>query len=101
MKICYIHLCNKICIVEVLFNLSMYRFLIFAFFHTLFYLLGGEIITHANFLQPMLVSYSSCYFRSLEGDIRKVTNISTSGNQFALASILYYAVGQFIGVVFR
>ena len=27
---------------------------------------------HVNFMQPMLVSYSSSYFSSLEGDIAEV-----------------------------
>ena len=30
-------------------------------------------------MQPMLVSYSSCYFSFLEGDIAEVSKILTSG----------------------
>ena len=32
-------------------------------------------------MQPMLVSYSSCYFSFLEGDIAEVSKILTSGFQ--------------------
>ena len=31
-------------------------------FKSLIYLLGGEAANHVNFMQHMLVSYSSCYF---------------------------------------
>ena len=39
---------------------------------SLIYLFGGEIANHANFMQPMLISYSS-YFKSLEDDGRNVS----------------------------
>ena len=37
------------------------------------YLLGDEPAKHVNLMHPMLVSNSSCYFSSLEGGIRKVS----------------------------
>ena len=43
-------------------------------------LLGGEAANHANFMQHMRVSHSSCYFSSLEGNIAEVSKILTSGN---------------------
>ena len=43
---------------------------------------GDETAKHVNFVQSMLLSYSSLYFSSLEGDIRKVSKISTTGNYF-------------------
>ena len=43
-------------------------------------LLGGETANHVNFMQHMLVSYSSCYFSPLEVNIAEVSNILTSGN---------------------
>ena len=64
------------------------------------YGLGNETANHVNFMQHMLVSYSSCYFSSLEVNIGEVSKILTSGNQFELVFILYHPVGQFI-VVFR
>ena len=42
--------------------------------------LGCETAIHVNFMQHMLVLYSSCYFSSLEGDIAEVSKILTSGN---------------------
>ena len=36
-------------------------------------------LNHVNFMQPMLVSYSSCYFSFLEGDIAEVSKILSSG----------------------
>ena len=49
---------------------------------------------HVNFMQSMLIS-SSCYCSSLEGDIRKVSKISTPRNWFELVFILYQPVGPF------
>ena len=37
------------------------------------YLLRGETANHVNFMQPMLVSYSRCYFSSLDGGIGEVS----------------------------
>ena len=39
---------------------------------SLVYLCGDKTANHVNFMLPMLVS-CSCYFSSLEGDIRKVS----------------------------
>ena len=47
---------------------------------SLIYLLGGETANHVNFMQHMLVLYSSCYFSSLEGNNAEVSKILTSGN---------------------
>ena len=52
-------------------------------------------------MPPMLISYSSCYFSSLEGDIRKVSQLLTSWNQFELVFIIYHPVGQFRPVCFQ
>ena len=60
------------------------------------YLLGSETANRINFMQHMLFLYSSCYFSSLEGVIRKVSNILTSENWFELVFILYKLVCQFI-----
>ena len=46
---------------------------------SLIYLLEGETANHANFMQHMLVSHSSCYFSFLEGNIAEVSKILTSG----------------------
>ena len=35
--------------------------------------MGGETANHVNYMQPILVSYSSCYFISLEDDIAEVS----------------------------
>ena len=42
--------------------------------------LGCETANHVTFMQHMLVFNSSCYFSSIEGDIRKVSKKFTSGN---------------------
>ena len=55
------------------------RLLLKSFLKSLIYLLGGETASQVNFMQPMLVSYSSYYLSSLEGDIANVTKILTSG----------------------
>ena len=47
---------------------------------SLIYLLGGVTANNVNFMQHMLVSHSSCYFSSLEGNIAEVSKILTSGN---------------------
>ena len=39
-----------------------------------------ETANHVNFMQHMLVSYSSCYFSSLQGNIAEVSKMLTSGN---------------------
>ena len=54
--------------------------LLLKFMRILIYLLEGETANHANFMQPMLVSYSSCCFSSVEGNIAEVSTILTSGN---------------------
>ena len=45
-------------------------------------------------MQPMLVSYPSCYFISLERNIRIVSKILTSVNKFELVYILYHTEGH-------
>ena len=50
------------------------------FMKSLVYLLGCETANHVDYMQHMLVLYSSCYFSSLEGDIAEVSKILTSGN---------------------
>ena len=35
--------------------------------HESLYLLGGETANHVNFMQHMLVSHSSCYFKLSRG----------------------------------
>ena len=35
--------------------------------------MGCETANHVNFMQHVLVLYSSCYFSSLEGDIAEVS----------------------------
>ena len=47
---------------------------------SLIYLLEGETANYVNFMQHMLVSHSSCYFSSLEGNVAEVSKILTSGN---------------------
>ena len=42
---------------------------------SLIILLGNETAKDANFMQHMLITYSPCYFSSLEGDMRKCKNI--------------------------
>ena len=49
-------------------------------FKSLIFLLGGETANHVNFMQPILVSYSTCYFSPLEGGIAEWSKILTSGN---------------------
>ena len=51
--------------------------------------LGCETANPVNFMQHMLVLYSSCYFGSPEGDIRKVSKILTSRNHFELVFMQY------------
>ena len=41
-------------------------------------------------MQPMLVSCPSCYFSSLERNVRIVSKILTSVNKFELVYILYH-----------
>ena len=50
--------------------------LLFNSLKSLIYLLGSEPTNYVHFMQPMLVSYPS-YISSLDGDIRKVSNILT------------------------
>ena len=45
-------------------------------YKSLIYMLGGETANHVNFMQSMLISYSSCYFSSLEGHIEKCQSIN-------------------------
>ena len=59
-----------------------------------FYLLGSKTANHVNFMLPMLI-LCSCYFSSLEGDIRKVSKILASGNYIELVFIPYQPPGQF------
>ena len=61
---------------------------------SLIHLLGYETTNHFNLMQSMLIVYSSCYFSSLEGNLRKVSDISTSGIYFELFSILYQPLCQ-------
>ena len=42
--------------------------------------LGDETANHVNFMQHMLVSHSSCYFSSLEGNIAEVSKKLPFGN---------------------
>ena len=57
---------------------------------SLIYLSGDETANHVNFLQPMLISYTHhAIVGPLEGDIRKESKISTSGNYPELGFILY------------
>ena len=53
---------------------------------SLTYMLGGETANCVNFMQPLLISYSSYYFSPLKGDI---------GNVSELVFILYRPVRQF------
>ena len=46
---------------------------------SLVYLCGDKTANQVNFMLSMLIS-CSCYFNSLEGDIRKVSNLLTSEN---------------------
>ena len=70
-------------------------------FNSLIYLLEGETANHVNFMQHMLVSYSSCCFSSLEVNIVEVSKILTSGNLFELVIIQYHLLGQFRPVLGR
>ena len=45
-------------------------------------------------MQPMLVSYPSCYFSSLQRNIGKVSKILTSVNKFEVVFILYQPESQ-------
>ena len=49
---------------------------------SLVYLCGVKTANHVNFMLPMLISCSIAHaiFSSLEGDIRKVSNLFTSEN---------------------
>ena len=49
-------------------------------FNLQMYLLESETANHVNFMQHMLVSYSTSYFSSLEGIIAEVSKILNSGN---------------------
>ena len=62
----------------------------------LIYQLLYETANHANVMHSMLISWL-CHFSCLEGNIRTVSKILTSGNQFELVSIPYQLVCQFPG----
>ena len=79
---------------------------------SLLYLLGSETANHVNFMQPMLVSYSTCYSNSLEGDNRKESKILTSGNHEATLTntkhkqegqiiVIPWAVRLYLGIIFE
>ena len=57
----------------------------------------GKTANYIDFVQPMLIS-CSCFFSSLDGDIRKVSKILFSRNWFELFVILYQHVCQFESV---
>ena len=46
---------------------------------SLVYLSGDKTANHVNFMLPMLI-HAHAIFSSLEGDIRKVSNLLTSDN---------------------
>ena len=50
-------------------------------------MLGDETATHFNFMQPML-SYSPCYFSSLEVDIRKLSKYQPLETRFSWFSTI-------------
>ena len=52
----------------------------------------NETANHVNLMQPMLISYSSCYFSALEGDIRKESNFQPL--ETSLSLFLSYIILQ-------
>ena len=67
----------------------------------LIYLYGCETVYHRNFISQLLVSYSSCYFSSLDGDsveVSKYQRRETSLSCFSSYITFQASLEQFSGI---